>query len=384
MASNNDLAVAVLRVYRARLEAERVGISTAPDVNASLNSNINRPLSESSARNKTSGATLSTSYEVDLWGKLARQRDAAEWASRASEQDLQTARLTLLANAATNYWRIGFLNQQIGVSQASIDYAKETLRLANARYRGRQHLGAGRGERGTKRTDAGKPAADVATRASTDVERTGGAAGRTFRPDHHRARTSADGGNAADQHRHSRQRLEPSPGSQRQRAAVARRSGQRRRETSAILPRLTGSLGTSSSTAGVSAQPDGQSRRRPDAAVPAMAANGVDIKIARNDYEQQVLEFRQALYKAMGDVNNALSLRALLAQEAQLQASLALARKSERLNEVRYRQGAVTITDWLNAQEQRRQAELAVDENRFAQYQNPAKIYLEFGGSSAL
>ena len=105
-----------------------------------------------------------------------------------------------------------------------------------------------------------------------------------------------------------------------------------------------------------------------------MAANGVDIKIARNDYEQQVLEFRQALYKAMGDVNNALSLRAqLLAQEAQLQASLALARKSERLNEVRYRQGAVTITDWLNAQEQRRQAELAVDENRFAQYQNRRK-----------
>ena len=66
---------------------------------------------------------------------MARQRDAAEWASQASEQDLQTARLTLLANAATNYWRIGFLNQQIGVSQASIDYAKQTLRLANARYR---------------------------------------------------------------------------------------------------------------------------------------------------------------------------------------------------------------------------------------------------------
>ncbi|WP_420703360.1 hypothetical protein, partial [Aeromonas hydrophila] len=78
-----------------------------------------------------------------------------------------------------------------------------------------------------------------------------------------------------------------------------------------------------------------------------------------------------------GDVNNALSLRTqLLAQETQLRASLALARKSERLNEVRYRQGAVTITDWLNAQEQRRQAELAVDENRFAQYQNLAKIYL--------
>ncbi|MEX3099141.1 TolC family protein, partial [Serratia ureilytica] len=134
MASNNDLAAAVLRVYRARLEAERVGISTAPGVSASLGSSINRPLSESSAWNKTSNASLTTRYEVDLWGKLARLRDAAEWSSQASVQDLQAARLKLLADAATNYWRIGFLNQQISVSQASIAYAKTTLRLANARY----------------------------------------------------------------------------------------------------------------------------------------------------------------------------------------------------------------------------------------------------------
>uniref|UniRef100_UPI0013D95733 TolC family protein n=1 Tax=Serratia marcescens TaxID=615 RepID=UPI0013D95733 len=104
------------------------------------------------------------------------------------------------------------------------------------------------------------------------------------------------------------------------------------------------------------------------------------IKIARNDYEQQVLAFKQALYKAMADVNNALSLRTqLLAQEAQLQDSLALARKSERLNEVRYRQGAVTITDWLDAQEHRREAELNILKNRFSQYENLAVIYLTFG-----
>ncbi|MEL5362477.1 TolC family protein, partial [Serratia ureilytica] len=90
---------------------------------------------------------------------------------------------------------------------------------------------------------------------------------------------------------------------------------------------------------------------------------------------------KQALYKAMGDVNNALSLRTqLLAQEAQLRASLALARKSERLNEVRYRQGAVTITDWLDAQEFRRDAELNILKNRFSQYENFAVIYLTFGG----
>ncbi|WP_459592053.1 TolC family protein, partial [Enterobacter asburiae] len=72
--------------------------------------------------------------ELDLWGKIARQRDAKAWARFASEEDLRSARLTLLSNASNNYWRLGFINQQLSVLQQSIDYAKETLRLANARY----------------------------------------------------------------------------------------------------------------------------------------------------------------------------------------------------------------------------------------------------------
>lgn len=39
------------------------------------------------------------------------------------------ARLMLLSEASNNYWRIGFVNQQITTLQQSIDYAKETLRL---------------------------------------------------------------------------------------------------------------------------------------------------------------------------------------------------------------------------------------------------------------
>lgn len=45
-----------------------------------------------------------------------------------------SARLTLLTDASNNYWRIGFINQQLSVLQQSVDYAKETLRLAKARY----------------------------------------------------------------------------------------------------------------------------------------------------------------------------------------------------------------------------------------------------------
>lgn len=65
-----------------------------------------------------------------------------------------------------------------------------------------------------------------------------------------------------------------------------------------------------------------------------------------------MLEFKQLLYKAMSGIEDALSFRnQLLVQETRLRKELELARKSEKLNEVRYRHGAVHISFWLDAQE---------------------------------
>ncbi|MCV5360210.1 TolC family protein, partial [Escherichia coli] len=45
----------------------------------------------------------------------------------------------------------------------------------------------------------------------------------------------------------------------------------------------------------------------------------IEVKIARNDYEQRVLEFKQLLYKAMSSIEDALSFRnQLLLQETRL------------------------------------------------------------------
>lgn len=54
----------------------------------------------------------------------------------------------------------------------------------------------------------------------------------------------------------------------------------------------------------------------------------------------------------MSSIEDALSFRnQLLLQETRLREELELARKSEWLNEVRYRHGAVRISFWLDAQE---------------------------------
>jgi NodT family efflux transporter outer membrane factor (OMF) lipoprotein len=385
MISNNDLAAAALRVYRAQLAAQRVNIGTAPSVNASLNSGANTALSDSSTWNKSSSANLGVSYEVDLWGKLARQRDAAEWASQATQQDLQSARLALLASVSKNYWHIGFINQRIGVSQQSIAYSRQTLQLANARYRAGSvsSLDVVDAEQSLINQESSHLAL-LRERQQALNEQTlllGAPPGSALVEPTRLPTGPLPQINAGIPVSVLHHRPDISAKELRLRESLANVDIKRTQYYPAFS--LTGSLGASSSALL-------EFLRNPLATVGAGLSlpflewrqMNVDIKIARSDYELQVLEFKQALYKAMADVDNALSLRTqLLAQEKHFQSALALARKSEQLNESRYRQGAVPINFWLDAQHRRRLAELALDENRFDQYQNLAQLYLEFGGS---
>ena len=64
------------------------------------------------------------------------------------------------------------------------------------------------------------------------------------------------------------------------------------------------------------------------------------------------------------------------AEEARLKA----AREAERLYEVRYRAGSVSLRFWLDAQEKRRAAEIARDENGLNRLVNQVKVYQALGG----
>ena len=110
----------------------------------------------------------------------------------------------------------------------------------------------------------------------------------------------------------------------------------------------------------------------------------LNLKISRTDYEERVVGFRKSLYQAMADVENALSNRSQLRQRGeQLDAALSAAREAERLYEVRYRAGSVALRAWLDAQERRRTAEIARDENRLDRLVNQVKVYQALGGDDA-
>ncbi|MCD0505773.1 TolC family protein, partial [Bordetella petrii] len=107
----------------------------------------------------------------------------------------------------------------------------------------------------------------------------------------------------------------------------------------------------------------------------------LNIRVSETEYELRVVQFRQALYQAMADVENALSARTQFAEQAGLlEQSLDAARQAEDLYEVRYRSGAVSLRFWLDAQEQRRTAEIERDQNTLDRLLNQVGLYQALGG----
>ena len=145
---------------------------------------------------------------------------------------------------------------------------------------------------------------------------------------------------------------------------------------------LTGNIGTgSSSLSEILSNPVGSVAL--NLALPFLNwnENQLNLKISKAAYEQTAINHRQTVYTALQEVENALSAHALYAAQAQKEAkSLANAREAERLYEVRYRAGADSLKNWLDAQEARRQAELSHLAIRYNQYVNYIDLMLALGG----
>jgi len=101
------------------------------------------------------------------------------------------------------------------------------------------------------------------------------------------------------------------------------------------------------------------------------------------DAQLAAVQFRQTLLQALYDVDTALAARTQLAQEARLlEASLNAEREVEHLYEIRYRTGAVALHFWLDAQQTRRTAEIALAENRLNALQNYSALCQALGGGA--
>ncbi|OZI69463.1 RND transporter [Bordetella genomosp. 2] len=383
---NNDLAAAALRVRQAQLRAGLARSDQFPTLGGNVDLSRQRDMRRDQTIVRSNSASLSVSYELDLWDRLQAQRDAAEWEAAATEQDRASAALSLVGTTATLYWRIAFINQRLASATQSIAYAQRTLELVQAQY---DAGGASALEVAEARQNLASQQAARTDMAQQRVENLNALAILFDGPPD---RIMADpprlppttlpavpAGVPADL---LARRPDLRAAELRLREALAQTDATR----ASFYPplTLTGALGGTSTALGNLLQ-NPVATLGAGLTLPFLNWNQMrlNIRISETEYALRVVQFRQALYQAMADVENALSARTQLAARAELlEQSLAAARQAEDLYEVRYRSGAVSLRFWLDAQEKRRAAEIELDQNTLDRLVNQATLYQALGGDT--
>lgn len=137
LAANPDLAQTAERVVQAELQLRSAGTSLFPTVGAGAGTSGRRSDGGQgpSTRSESTSASLSVSYEVDLWGRLAAGRRSARAGVEASRFDLDSARLSLAAGVAQAWFQALALRVRLDLARDNLALAERLLGIVEVRYR---------------------------------------------------------------------------------------------------------------------------------------------------------------------------------------------------------------------------------------------------------
>jgi len=128
-----------LRVSAARFrEAREASIVTQSRSRPSASFGSSASGSDGPTRPSTTdyGLSLSTSWEIDLWGRLRDSNRAAEASERAASEDFRGARLSLAANTAKAWCNLISAEQELILAEQTLDSFEKNLRIVERTYRG--------------------------------------------------------------------------------------------------------------------------------------------------------------------------------------------------------------------------------------------------------
>src|SRR5262249_44598052 len=74
------------------------------------------------------------SWELDFWGRLRRQTEAAGFDLRGREEDERATVLSLVSDVVTGYLQLRELDQSLAISEQTLDSRRATLALAQRRF----------------------------------------------------------------------------------------------------------------------------------------------------------------------------------------------------------------------------------------------------------
>ena len=385
LAHNQNLAAAGFAWQKSRIALENSEANRGADYSGGVNASAGRNLSHGGHSNQNYGSSLGINYQADLWGKLRLASDNAAWESQATAEDLLATRLSLIGDIINQYLQIASINDQLALNAAYRKNAAQTLDLTRTKVhagsaspldlreaeQNRTNLDANRDRLENQRQQAettlasllGAPVSRVINQEPSLKTLTVPAIDSGI-PAHLLAQRP--------DLRAAQYRLQQNIGN----IAIAERD---------YYPDL--SLGAS---LGTGADRLLQLLHNP---VGALTANitlpflnahkkALAAKEAETSYQQSLASYRQTLYRALGETQNAiLNLQQSRDEAASLQTRLAQAKDIENLTRIRYQAGAASLQDVLDKENATRGVEESLLSNRYEQLTRSLTLHLALGGN---
>lgn len=133
MNSNFTLLTAWERLQAAEAVADRESSTLFPSFEASGSAQANR-FSDSSQDSEQLQLGLTSSYEIDLWGRIGSIVDAEQFRAQATFFDYQTAALSLTAEIVRTWYRLADAQNQLALVNEQIDTNLTVLQLLTNRF----------------------------------------------------------------------------------------------------------------------------------------------------------------------------------------------------------------------------------------------------------
>jgi multidrug efflux system outer membrane protein len=141
LASNRDLRIASARVDEAAAIVAGTRAQGLPMVGYGAQASRQRTSEPGSApfvgdTRSSIGGVLTASWEIDLWGRIARETEAARANLLATEEARRGVTLTLISSVIVGYLNLLDLDERLRISEATVEGRRQYVELFRKRLHG--------------------------------------------------------------------------------------------------------------------------------------------------------------------------------------------------------------------------------------------------------
>ncbi len=140
--SNQTLAAAEAQFRQSVALADSARAAWYPTATVGLSETRSRPSSTTgpvtgvaTTKRTIWSMPVNASWEIDLWGRVRRSVEAGEATAQASAADLETARLSIRAQLAQNYFQLRAVDAQKALLASTVAAYARSLELTTNRYK---------------------------------------------------------------------------------------------------------------------------------------------------------------------------------------------------------------------------------------------------------